>query len=168
MKKFLLVLSTVFIASCATVPRGDENEIRMCSSSPVETLFKFFQGITDIFSPSGRDQIRAMTKEGSITGAFGKGGNEDLGMQVIRQIAADPKFVEKGGSCTCTPHSITDTADPEKKIALVDRIVADDDATRYYQRTFSVRFDLRGNCIRNGGIESIDDKWIFIKEERAY
>ena len=151
----ILLAVSVLVASCASVPRGDENNIKMCSSSPVETLFKFFEGIADGFS--GRDKARAMTRNDSITGVFGKG-DERLGAEIIRQIAASPEMKNKGGSCACRViFPLIDTSDPHVKIALVKRDEATDDDLFKYKRHFSVQFEPRGNCIL--GVEAVEPKW---------
>lgn len=151
----VILAVAVLTTSCASVStfRADGEAVKQCSDTPQNAISMFLQGIKE-FSLA---LLEAVTPEGSsLYGIFGDN-DKRRGKEVIRQISANPEVVEEGGSCTCSLLNMTDTSDPNVKMATIKREVVVGEELRDYKRAFRVRFEPRGNCILQ--IDPIGQKW---------
>lgn len=154
----LVLVVAVLVASCASDStfRADSEtvkRIKQCSDTPQNAISVFLQGIKE-FSFA---LLEAMTPEGSSLYEIFGNNDKRRGREVVRQISANPEVVEEGGSCACSLLNMTDTPDPDVKVAVVKRAVMVGDDPRDYKRSFRVRFESNGNCILQ--IDPMEQKW---------
>jgi|SRR3989344_352231 len=146
----ILLVASVLVASCATGPstRGD----KQCSDTPHSAVRTFIEGIRE-FSLALLSAV--VPDEISTIGVFARG-NRALGEIVVHQILEDPEVAGEKG-CVCSLLSVTDTADPQKKVVVIKREVVVGNGVHNYKWAFTVSFSSPGNCILS--IDRIDQKW---------